>query len=161
MFLFIIKIFNISIEWANTISILIAIVLSILAVIQIVKWIERYVKISDFKGKIFLTLICYTIIWNFTYVENMYFLESSVMALSVLFYTMTAIKLVEGKKWNNLKALIFAILGVISYQGTIGFVFILIALMTFVKNPKNYKKNIIDIIKSGIVAGIAVVASTK
>lgn len=161
LFLFIIKIFNISIEWANTISILIAIVLSNLAVIQIVKWIERYVKISDFKGKIFLTLICYTIIWNFTYVENMYFLESSVMALSVLFYTMTAIKLVEEKKWNNLKALIFAILGVISYQGTIGFVFILIALMTFVKNPKNYKKNIIDIIKSGIVAGIAVVVDLE
>ena len=95
--------------------------------------------------------------WNFTYIENMCFLESSIMALSVLFYTMSAISLVEKNKYSFLKALMFAILGIISYQGTIGFLFILTALLTFIKNPKNYKANIVDIVKSGLIAGMAVI----
>ena len=104
-----------------------------------------------------LLIICYVIFWNFTYIENMYFLESSIMALSVLFYTMSAISLVEKNKYSFLKALMFAILGIISYQGTIGFLFILTALLTFIKNPKNYKANIVDIVKSGLIAGMAVI----
>ena len=90
------------------------------------------------------------------YIENMYFLESCVMALSVLFYILSSKELVEKQKNYLLKSTIYTILGVISYQGTIGFIFLLTTLMTFIKNPKDYKSNICDIIKSGITAVIAV-----
>lgn len=155
-FLFIIKNLKISIEAANTISMLLAIVISNIAVMQIVKWTQKYVNIKNLKSQIFLVLICYTIIWNFMYVENMCFLESSVMALSVLCYTLSAIVLVERKKNSFLKSLLFAILGIVSYQGTVGFMFILTAVLTFIKNPRDYKRNAIDVIISGIIAGIAV-----
>ena len=148
MFLFIMKIFNLSVENANTISLLFAIVITNISVMKIFNWTEKYVQIKNIKEKIILLIICYVIFWNFTYIENMYFLESSIMALSVLFYTMSAISLVEKNKYSFLKALMFAILGIISYQGTIGFLFILTALLTFIKNPKNYKANIVDIVKS-------------
>ncbi len=157
MFLFIMKIFNLSVESANTISLLFAIVITNISVMKIFNWTEKYVQIKNIKEKIILLIICYVIFWNFTYIENMYFLESSIMALSVLFYTMSAISLVEKNKYSFLKALMFAILGIISYQGTIGFLFILTALLTFIKNPKNYKANIVDIVKSGLIAGMAVI----
>ena len=128
MFLFIMKIFNLSVENANTISLLFAIVITNISVMKIFNWTEKYVQIKNIKEKIILLIICYVIFWNFTYIENMYFLESSIMALSVLFYTMSAISLVEKNKYSFLKALMFAILGIISYQGTIGFLFILTAL---------------------------------
>ena len=157
IFLFIMKIFNLSVESANTISLLFAIVITNISVMKIFNWTEKYVQIKNIKEKIILLIICYVIFWNFTYIENMYFLESSIMALSVLFYTMSAISLVEKNKYSFLKALMFAILGIISYQGTIGFLFILTALLTFIKNPKNYKANIVDIVKSGLIAGMAVI----
>ena len=157
MFLFIMKLFNLSVESASTISLLFAIVITNISVMKIFNWTEKYVQIKNIKEKIILLIICYVIFWNFTYIENMYFLESSIMALSVLFYTMSAISLVEKNKYSFLKALMFAILGIISYQGTIGFLFILTALLTFIKNPKNYKANIVDIVKSGLIAGMAVI----
>ena len=105
MFLFIMKIFNLSVENANTISLLFAIVITNISVMKIFNWTEKYVQIKNIKEKIILLIICYVIFWNFTYIENMYFLESSIMALSVLFYTMSAISLVEKNKYSFLKAL--------------------------------------------------------
>ena len=102
------KIFNLSVENANTISLLFAIVITNISVMKIFNWTEKYVQIKNIKEKIILLIICYVIFWNFTYIENMYFLESSIMALSVLFYTMSAISLVEKNKYSFLKALMFA-----------------------------------------------------
>lgn len=156
IFLFIAKILNLSTQYVNAISIILAIIITNIAVIELLKWSKKYIVCEKTNSKIILILICYIIIWNFMYIENMYFLESCVMALSVLFYILSSKELVEKQKNYLLKSTIYTILGVISYQGTIGFIFLLTTLMTFIKNPKDYKSNICDIIKSGITAVIAV-----
>ncbi len=85
-FLLIMKICNLPVHSANTISLLFAIVITNISVMKIFNWTEKICANKKYKRKkIILLIICYVIFWNFTYIENMYFLESSIMALSVLF----------------------------------------------------------------------------
>ena len=85
MFLFIMKIFNLSVENANTISLLFAIVITNISVMKIFNWTEKICANKKYKRKdnFANNMLCDFL--NFTYIENMYFLESSIMALSVLF----------------------------------------------------------------------------
>lgn len=153
-------------------------------------------------GKNIILVIVFFTIFNFMYIENMYFVEAPVMALSLLFFALSAKYIVEagkpfeksvkngknkdkifnepkksdkenfnkysgGKYLNSyLKAGIFAILGIISYQATFGFLILITLVFSIIKNPiklegnkENIKKNIIRIFKDVLVASIIVVIS--
>lgn len=160
LILFISNILRLPVQAVNIISLLGAICINTITILTIYKQLNKYKEIKNKPAKIILLTIIYITIWNFTYVENMYFLESSIMALSILFYILSAIKLVERQKYSFVESMLLAIGGIISYQGTIGFLFVMVTLLTFIKNTntkKKYKQNIIDIIKSGLIALIAVI----
>ena len=91
------------------------------------------------------------------YLENMYFVESIVMAISVLLFIISANILIEKSKYSILKSLILTILGIICYQGTIGLFFAFVTLFTILKNKKDIKQILMDLIKSGVIAFIAVI----
>lgn len=49
-------------------------------------------------------LISYCTVFNFMYVENLYFVEAAVMGFSVLFYILAVKQIVDKKKLYALKA---------------------------------------------------------
>jgi len=124
---------------------ILAIIISCVSVIVLKNIVIKYKKIDSKFEKIFLIIVCYYTIFNFTYIENMYFVECFVMSLSILFYILSANKIVDNNKNAYLKAIIFIILGLISYQGTISAFFMFVILFSMIKkeNYKDIAKNII------------------
>lgn len=109
---------------------------------------------SNLKKEILITIASFFTIFNFMYIENMYFVEAIVMALSLLAFIYSADFIVNNKGIKNKSiALILAIIGVIAYQGTAGFLIIVTFVFSLLKNKvelKDSKENIKTNIKTNI-----------
>ena len=79
-------------------TLLVAIVLSCVGVILLKNSIERYRKIENKWIEILVLVLSYVTIFNFMYLEQLYFIECIVMAVSLLLYTIGANILVDRKK---------------------------------------------------------------
>lgn len=143
---------NISIESYVFITLFCALLISNITVIILNKIIKKYKQPKNIIQEIILTIISYITIFNFMYLEDMYFVESIVMATSLLVYIIAANILIEKNKNYIIKSLILTIIGVICYQGTIGIFFAFVILFTILKNKNNIKQIIIDLMKSGFIA---------
>lgn len=150
---------NMSIEIFIFITLFIALIISNITVIFLINVVKKYKKPQNIIQEITLIVISYVTIFNFTYLENMYFAESIVMALALLLFIISANILVEKNKYYIIKSLFLNIIGVMCYQGTIGIFFAFVTLFTILKNKNNIKQIIIDIIKSGVLALIAVLTN--
>ena len=147
---------NISIEAFTFITLFISLIISNITVIFLMEVIKKYKEPKNVIQEIILILISYITIFNFMYLEDMYFAESIVMSLALMLFTISANILVEKNKNYIIKSLILNIIGIMCYQGTIGMFFAFVTLFTILKNKNNIKQIIIDIIKSGILALIAI-----
>lgn len=147
---------NISIEAYVFVTLISALIISCISVCVLKKVIEKYKKPKNILQNIILVIISYVTIFNFMYLEDMYFVESVVMATSVLLYLLTADILVTKNKNYIIKSLVLTILGILCYQGTIGILFAFVILFTILKNKNDLKQIIIDLIKSGVTALVAV-----
>lgn len=147
---------NISIEAYVFVTLFSALIISCISVCVLKKVIEKYKKPKNIFQNIILLGISYVTIFNFMYLEDMYFVESVVMATSVLLYIIAADILVTKNKNYIIKSLTLTILGILCYQGTIGILFAFIILFTILKNKNDIKQIIIDLIKSGVIALAAV-----
>lgn len=147
---------NISIEHYVFITLFCALLISNITVIILNKIIKKYKEPKNIIQEITLIIISYITIFNFMYLEDMYFVESIVMATSVLIFIISAYILTEKNKNYIIKSLILTIIGVICYQGTIGIFFAFVILFTILKNKNNVKQIVIDLVKCGIIALVAV-----
>ena len=147
---------NISIELYVFITLFCALLISNITVIILNKIIKKYKEPKNIIQEITLVIASYITIFNFMYLENMYFVESIVMATSVLLFMISAYILTEKNKKYIIKSLILTIVGVMCYQGTIGMFFAFVILFTILKNKNNVKQIVIDLIKCGVIALIAV-----
>lgn len=117
---------------------------SCIAVIVLKNIIIRVSK-KDSKLQEFLAiLIAYCTIFNFMYVENLYFVEAAVMACSILFYILAVDQIIERTQFYGIKSLILAILATFCYQGTIGLFALFGVVLSISKNGKNIKEIIKD-----------------
>ena len=91
------------------------------------------------------------------YVDDMYFVECLVMAISILLFIIAAKKLIFSEKYSIIKAMILVTLGVICYQGTISVFLIYVFLITLLKNNNNGKQIVIDLIKGTLIALFSVI----
>lgn len=147
---------NLSIELFVFITLILGLAISVISVLYLKNIINRYKK-SDSKYKnILITAIAYFTIFNFMYIEIMYFVESFVISISVLLYIISADILVKKEKNNFIKSLLLVIIAITFYQGSIGMYFMMILLISILKNKNNVKLIFIDVIKSGIIALIGV-----
>ncbi len=121
---------------------LLAIIVTCINVIILKNIVIKYKKISKTWQNIFLIIVCYYTLFNYTYIDNMYFVECFVMSLSMLFYLLAAKEFTVKDRINYFKIISFVFLGLISYQGTISAFFI----FTFVFSMLNEKK-VADILK--------------
>lgn len=147
---------NISIEHYVFITLFCALIISNITIIILNNIIKKYKKPQNIIQEITLIIISYITIFNFMYLEDMYFVESIVMATSVLLFIISSYILTEKNKNYIIKSLILTIIGVICYQGTIGIFFAFAILFTILKNKSDVKQIFIDIVKCGFIALVAV-----
>ena len=150
---------------ANTINIpinvyvitltVIALVVSCIAVIVlkniIMKFSTKKTKLQEFIA----ILISYCTIFNFMYVENLYFVESAVMAFSILFYILAVNQIIKRSDFYIIKATLLAILATFCYQGTIGLFALYGVAFSIAKNGKEIKEILKDF---GVIIGITLVS---
>ena len=161
---------NIPIEVYVISTLLVALVISCICVIKLKNIIINCSHSENNKTKkIFVTIASFFTIFNFMYIEDMYFVESIVMALSLLLFTYSANIIVNNKKLKNrIIALILAIVGIIAYQGTAGFLIILTFVISLLTNKVELKGNkdkiktnirhiFLDTFMAGIINAIAIV----
>lgn len=137
------------------INIMVAIMILSICVIQIYHLIERYKRIESVKSKIITFMISYTYIFNFLIVDVLKFIDSFVIATSMLLFIIAIKKMIIEKK-NKLGCLL-TILGVICYQGTIPVYIATAILITLLENKKinkEYFKKILPCAISIIIASI-------
>lgn len=151
-------------------TLLVALVISCICVIKLKNIIINCSNRENTKTKeIFVTIASFFTIFNFMYIEDMYFVESIVMALSLLLFTYSANIIVNNKKLKNrIIALILAIIGIIAYQGTAGFLIILTFVISLLTNKvelrgnkdkikTNIRQIFLDTVMAGIITAIAIV----
>ena len=147
---------NISIDVYIFITLFCALIISNITIMVLNKIIKKYKEQKNIFQEIIVIIISYITVFNFMYLENMYFVECVVMAVSILLFIISANILVEKNNKYFIKSTILTILGVMFYQGTIGMFFTFVCLFTILKNKNNVKRIIIDFIQSGVVAAIGV-----
>lgn len=158
---------NLPVEAYVIVTLLVAIVISCICVIKIKNIILKDIKVNLTK-EIFIIIASFFTIFNFMYIEDMYFVESIVMALSLLAFICSANLIVNRKSIRDkILAVVLAIIGVIAYQGTAGFLIVVTFVISLLKNKvelkgakkdikTNIKMIIIDTFFAGVVALIAV-----
>lgn len=147
---------NLSIEIFTFITLFLALIVSSICVIIIKNIIEKFKKPQNVLQNILVTIISYVTIFNFMYIEDMYFIECFIMSISLLLFILAADILVRKDKNSEIKSLLLVIAGIMFYQGSICMFFVMTLLISILKNKNNIKQIIIDIIESGIIALVAV-----
>ncbi|MDD3303354.1 MAG: glucosyltransferase domain-containing protein [Clostridia bacterium] len=122
---------------------ILSLIISCITVIILKNIILRYKQTENKWKKIIALIISYCTIFNFMYLENLYFVESFVMALSILLFIIAADLLVRKGKYNFIKSMVLVIIGVMCYQGTIGIFFATTLLFSLINNKEKGVKNII------------------
>lgn len=141
-----------------------AIVLSCILIIVLKNIILKFRPADNRWLELLVIVICYVTVFNFMYIENLYFIECIVMALSLLLYTIGANLVVNKSKGYFWKSGLCVIIGMMSYQGTIGFFLSLVFLFSILKNKNEISNIIKDILISGIlviIAGLVDIAAIK
>ena len=141
--------FNIPIAISSIISLEIAIILSCIAIIVLANTFMSFKKVEKLSSKIILYIASYYTIFNLLYIENLYYLEAVVMALSILLYIIAAKILIEKNKMYLFKTGMLLTLGVMSYQGTISLFFL--ATLVFSMSKGDKLKEIIKIMIKAVV----------
>lgn len=127
---------NIKMILLMSISAFLAIIVYTVAILNIKNEACKRIHLNKLQ-EVFVWIISSTVIFNFMTTELMYFPESFIMALSILFYVLAARSFMEKK---DIKAFILALLGVFCYQGTIGFFFVIVVTFSLIKNKKVNKE---------------------
>lgn len=122
---------------------ILAIATSCISIIVLKNIIERYKKPGSTFEKVILILICSCTIFNFMFIENMQFAECFVMTASILCYLLAADILVKRDKYWIIKSFILVLIGIFSYQGTLGFFIVMIFIISIAENDKKVFNNLI------------------
>lgn len=151
---------NLPIEWYVIITAIGGILISSIAVIVLKNMILEIKPAKNKFIQIIVTIISYVTIFNFMYVENMYFVEATVMSLSILLYILSIKYINKDKK---IISTILAIIATMCYQGTITFFLVLAIVFSIIKRNKieEIQKDILAIISICAIAYICNIIQIK
>ena len=135
----------------------ISIILCIIIMIANVVYFKRLIiKISKKELSHYLIFIlAFITIFNFTYVDNMRFIEMPIIALSIFLYIVAAKQVVIDN--NHIKMLISLLIAIFMYQGTINVFFIMTVFLYLQKHQTINKKVILEIIKTLFLSMIPII----
>lgn len=134
-----------------TVTLVLTISFSVIAIIIIKNIILRYVTLNTKFDKIIVIIISYVIIFNFMYLENLYFIESIVMSISIILQIIAADIIVCKKNNSFLKSFILIFFSMICYQGTISLFPTITFVFSMLKNKDNNKVVINDLLETIII----------
>lgn len=146
---------NIDYQVFFIITVVLAILITSIAVTIFYNIIIKYFENKSTINKIILLLISYTIFFNFMYIENLYFVESIVMALALLLYLISANWLVNRK--HIVWSVVLATIATLCYNGFVCYYVTIVLILSIFKNRKNYKSIIKDVIISGLIIVFSVI----
>lgn len=132
-------IFQVKYEIMITLLLLLAIIISNISVLIIKNIIIEKMQNKKLGTYIVSYIIAYSLIYNFMYIENLYFLECFVMAITILLNLIAAKIYFEEKKHYLIKTLPLLLISIFCYQGTIS-TFIVFLSMFLLINKCNIKK---------------------
>lgn len=151
IFFMIASICNIPILQLVSYSVFLGIIILTIAVLVLKIEITKLVNLK-LSQEIIVWLICYCIIFNFIIPEIMYFTESCIISLSILFYIIAA---KFFTKRNIPIAFISMLIAIFCYQGTIGFFVVCCCIFSVIKHQRICKELVYDMIKIALF-GMAV-----
>lgn len=150
--------FNVPINIYILIMLEIAIIVSCVSVLLLFQTIKNIKAPKGLYSQILLIIACYYTIFHFMYIENLYFLECGIMALSILLYILSAKTLIEKNRLWIIKSFAFLCISLMCYQGTISMFFLTVLVLAICKDSK-LKVIIIDILQALIIALICIAIS--
>lgn len=147
---------DISVEGYVRVLLILALIVSTLSVLLIRKIILEYVKENNIADVIITTLLSFVTIFNFMYLENLYYAEAFVMSISVFLNIYVAKLLVDESKRCKIKALVLEIIAIFMYQGTAGTFIAMYGLFILMKYPNNYKTVMKKFLKDIVIFIVAI-----
>ena len=118
----------------------------IIIVANVIYFKNLILKIANKKlNQYLIFVLAFITIFNFTYVDNMRFIEMPIIALSIFLYMVAAKQVVIDK--NYIKMLITLLIAIFMYQGTINVFFIMTIFLYLQKYQTINKKMILEGIK--------------
>lgn len=129
----IMDILNVPIQAYSIIILEVALILSCITIMVLVKTIEKWKHPKNLWSEILLIIACYYSIFNFMYIENLYYIECAGMAASILLYILAAKNIVEKNKWWVPESFLFLWIGLMGYQGTISIFFLALIVFSMCK----------------------------
>lgn len=151
------EIINLPIAITNYILTVSAIAISCIAIINIKNIILGLKDTNNTKEELLVLILSYLIVFNFMYIEAIYFLEIIVISLSIWLFVLGTKVIIENKRFYIIKALILVSLGVTAYQGTISFFIAFTFMVLIIKNKKIDSKFIKKIIAVAFITLVALV----
>jgi hypothetical protein len=140
------------------INLAIAIFISAITVLQLYMIINHYKKAKNTKNKCIYFLVSFLFIFNFVQIDTMQFIEAFAIATSILLYILSLKNTVINK--NKKMGFIYAILGMLWYQGTVTIYIATAFLMCLLENKKINKEFFKKILSPAIIIIISAILSS-
>lgn len=139
-------------------NIVLGIIISNISVILIYNTVLKKRRNIKVVSKILLILVSYITIFNFTFIDCMYYVESTVMAISIFLCIFSSIKFTNGNALNK-KSILFSslltLIAVFCYQGTVC-VYITFTYFMLLLEKSDYKKVIAKLVECLLIAGTSI-----
>ena len=140
LFLLTSGLFRLPIDIFVTISTVLAILISGLSVKRLTRIMFRY-KMPKNKTDVFIAFaISFCTIFNFMYIEILYFTEAAVLALAVYLSILSADVLISSKRYGSLKSFFLITMAIFCYNSVYSIYFITVMLLILLEKNNNNKK---------------------
>ena len=148
---------HIPIFTGKIIALMITLAIASLTVVKLKNIIDKYKKSNGIKQSILVTLISFATIYNFLFIDEIFYIEAPVIVSSILLFIIAANILVTNNKKSLIKSLLLVVIASFCYQGTILVFFAMSFLFSILKNKDDVKRVFIDLFKCICIAGIATI----
>ncbi len=149
LLLIIAEIFNLKIEILVKISTILGICISSASVMLIRKIICNFKPPKNNLDEFKIIVISYCTIYNFMYIDILYFAEACILATGVFFSIFAAYKLVLSSKHKIIKSFFYLLIAVFCYNGIVGVYIVSVVLLLLLQNntfSKNLKYILITVV---------------
>lgn len=153
------SILNLDIIVLEQATLILAIIICSISIVYLKSLAMRFIKEKKLLKEVLLTIASFVVIFNFMFLENMYYLECLVMALGILTSIISAKVLILDEKNNVIKSLLLMILSVAFYQGTTNFYVTLVVFLACIKHEKEDNVIIKKFLQGGVVWAVSMLTN--
>lgn len=141
MLLLIADLINLPIKVLVMLSTIMAIFISALSIMKLREIILKNKNVADKYNELIVIAISFCTVFNFMYIENLYFAEASIMATAVYLSIVAANQLLNLEKHNMIKSLMILLIAIFSYNAVINvYITSVVFLLIIDKNSRTKKE---------------------